>query len=332
MRDARVREHPLRVRLRESDDVAAGHGEGREDGEDGAPVDAERPERADQQSQDRGEGRRFRADGHEGRRRRRGSVIRIGGPLVERDDCRLEPEPDGDESERDDRRTVGDALRREHSRDRGEVGRMGDPIQPDEAVEQERRAERAEQEVLERGLVRVAIRPLDAREDVDRDGHRLETNEQGDQIGRQRDGHRADGREADDRVVLAGGNPAAREICGRDERREDREQYEDRAEERRERVDRDEPTEVLTRGDRAEDAREGHQQASDGDDGEDRALAALAERRAGDENDHRDDRHDDLWVDRGDVARIHSQGLTWTPAGGTMDRSRAARPGRPTVR
>ena len=209
---------------------------------------------------------------------------------------------------------------------------MGDPIQPDEAVEQERRAERAEEEVLEGGLVRVAIRPLDAREDVDRDGHRLETNEQGDQIGRQRDGHRADGREADDRVVLAGGNPAAREICGRDERREDRKQDEDRAEERRERVDRDEPTEVLTRGDRAEDAREGHQQAGDGDDGEDRALAALAERRAGDENDHRDDRHDDLRVDRGDVGRIHSQSLTWTPAGGTMDRSRAARPGRPTVR
>src|SRR3989442_1638636 len=96
---------------------------------------------------------------------------------------------------------------------------MRDAVQPREAVEEQRRAERPGKEALQRGLVGEAVGPLDPREHVDRDGHRLEAVEERDEIRGQRDRHRADSREADDRVVLAGRDRPSREGCGSTPRR-----------------------------------------------------------------------------------------------------------------
>src|SRR5439155_446815 len=78
-----------------------------------APVHAERSERADHDAQDRGERRGLGADRHECCGRSWRPVVRVRGPLVERDDRCLEPETDGDEREGEDRRAVRDALRGE---------------------------------------------------------------------------------------------------------------------------------------------------------------------------------------------------------------------------
>src|SRR5881409_3745337 len=93
------------------------------------------------------------ADRHECCGRSWRAVVRVRGPLVERDDRGLEPETDGDERQGDDRRAVRDALRGENAGDRHEVGRVGDAVEPREAIEEQGRAERPQKEILEGGLV-----------------------------------------------------------------------------------------------------------------------------------------------------------------------------------
>ena len=136
MRDARVREHPLRIRLRERDDVAAGHGDRGQDREDRAPIHAERTERAKEDAEDRRESGRFGADRHERGGRGRCAVVSVGRPLMERHDRGFEAQTDRDERERDDGRTVRDPLPGEDVRDRDVVGRLRDPVEPHEPVKE----------------------------------------------------------------------------------------------------------------------------------------------------------------------------------------------------
>jgi hypothetical protein len=175
---------------------------------------------------------------------------------------------------------------------------------------QTRRAERPEKEVLDRGLVREPIGPLDPGEDVNRDRHGLEADEERDQIRRQRDGHRADRRETDDRVVLAGRDEPPRQVLRRHGDGEDREDDEHRAEERCEGVDGHEAAEVLRGRNDIEDRGERHDEASDRDHGEREGRASAVEGGVGDEHDHGDGGHDDLGIDGGDICPTHLKAAT----------------------
>src|SRR5581483_7724733 len=317
VRDARVREHPLRIRLNERHDVARGHRDRGKYRVHGRPIDDERAHTADEHAQDRGERGRLRTDRHERGRGRRRAVVRVRRPLVERDDRGLEAEADGDEREGDDRRSARESGGSEGGGDVHESRRARDAEKPGEAVHEQRRAERAEQEVLERGLVRVAIAPLHPGEDVDRDGHELEAHEERDEIRRERDGHRAERREEERRVVLAGRDVLALEVRRRDDRGEQREHDEHRPEEVRERIDVHEPAEERRRSFPHEDLdarperrpdrrREERDDEAGGDEHRQQpAGSAPRQRRVRDDHEARRERHDDLGRDGDEVGPGH---------------------------
>ena len=89
--------------------------------------------------------------------------------------------------------------RRHHA----QVRRAGQPVQQRHAVEQDAERKRAEQEVLDRRFVRPLVRLDEAGQDVERDRHRLEADEDGDEIDAAGHDHHAERRAQDQEVVLA---------------------------------------------------------------------------------------------------------------------------------
>ena len=146
MRDRRVREHPLDVVLGQRDEVAEGHREGREDDDHDVPVGGERPERLAEEPDDQREGADLRADREVAGDRRRGALVRVRRPVVERHRGDLERDARGQEREphAQARASAAPAGRRSAVRDCGHAvdpGRAGEA--PDEReAEQEDRAAR----------------------------------------------------------------------------------------------------------------------------------------------------------------------------------------------
>ena len=100
------------------------------------------------------------------------------------------------------------SLADERRRHRAQVRRARQPVHQRHAVEQDAERERAEQEILDRRLVRSLVRLDEAGQDVERHRHRLEADEDGDEIDAARHDHHAERGAEDQEVVLAGLAPS----------------------------------------------------------------------------------------------------------------------------
>ena len=121
---------------------------------------------------------------------------------MERDERHLEPEADEDEGETEEQEgrepVACDRLRHDV-----EPGAPCGAVEEGDPVEQEPGREGAEQEVLERRLVRADLLPEHADQHVDRHRHDLEREEDHDQVVGRGHEHHAARREQHERVVLA---------------------------------------------------------------------------------------------------------------------------------
>ena len=207
MRDARVREHPLDVRLRHADHGPDDHRRGGDaPTATGAPARRCSGSNADRNTRDeRGERRRLHAGRHEAGDRRRRAFVGVGRPHVERHRRHLEREADEQQAERQQLHR----RRRHRLRRHAALPMRSSRVLPvsavgeRDAVEEERARERAEQEVLERRLGRRRRVAADAGQHVDRERQHLEREEDDQQVGRRRHQHHAGEREQHQRVVLA---------------------------------------------------------------------------------------------------------------------------------
>src|SRR6476646_2388646 len=132
---------------------------------------------------------------------------------------------------------AGDDLR-ELLRHTGDAGGPGQAPHEREAEQEDRRAERSQEEVLDRALRRIRVGLVVRREQIPGEDHQLQTQEQDEKVRRRRDEHRAghgedeNGRELGDREV------ARQQVVGREEDRQHDDRDEQHVEERGERVDR----------------------------------------------------------------------------------------------
>lgn len=218
VRDRGVGEQPLDVGLGDRDDRPAQH---RDDGDaphDRPPVPGEAGEHDVQQAEQRAERGDLGGGGHEAGDRGRGALVDVRGPHVERHGADLEQEPRQDHRAADEEQRVvahgggeggvdlGDRAV-DDARDGGVRDGARVAVEEGDPEEEERRGERAEQEVLHRGLLRH--QPLAAgegAEEVERQGEDFQRDEQGQQVVRRREDQHADGEE-DEREDLGGGEP-----------------------------------------------------------------------------------------------------------------------------
>ena len=117
--------------------------------------------------------------GHRGGR----ALVDVGRPLVERTAEILNAKPTTTSARPSARERV---ARIEARPDRRESSGARGAVEQRHAVEQDRARERADQEVLERGLVAAQLAAVEAREHVDRDAHQLEAEEHREQVDRGR--------------------------------------------------------------------------------------------------------------------------------------------------
>ena len=182
MRDRGVGEHPLEVGLGEPQDGADDHGDDRD------PVDQRPPgplggaEGDVEQPQDRPERGDLRAGGHEGGDRRRRPLVDVRRPGVERRDAGLEQQADDEQREAEHQQDVG-ALGDVGLADVAQADAAGGPVDQRQAVEEEGRGEGAEEEVLDRRLLREQAAPAGQPADqVQRQAEHLERDEHDQQV------------------------------------------------------------------------------------------------------------------------------------------------------
>ncbi len=125
--------------------------------------------------------------------------------------------------------------------DLGEPGRPGRPVDQGEPVQQRGRADRSDDQVLEPGLERARPVELGRAEDVQGDREELETDEQGDEVGRADQDQHAGHRSEQERVVLAVGRLPGGERPPREERRRDPGGRDHERQDQRQAVDRHRP-------------------------------------------------------------------------------------------
>ncbi len=220
MADRRVGEHALDVGLHDGEERPD---EERQDGEDPdrrPPVVAVERQGDDEDPQQGGEGGHLADRGHERRHRRRCPLVDVRGPEVERHGGDLEAEPDeqeGDTGEDEgvvalDRDRAG--QRADHRRD---VRRPDGAVDEGDAVQQERRREAAEHEVLEAALRAAGFAAVAGGEHVEGQRHRLQTDEQDDQVVRRAHHDGAGGGDEVEGVDLRPVHPLAGEVVVADE-------------------------------------------------------------------------------------------------------------------
>ena len=100
---------------------------------------------------------------------------------------------------------------------RTEVGRAGRAVDQGDAVEQEARGERPDQEVLERRLGGERVDAVVAGQDVHRHRHHLEAQEQDDEVLRPAQEHHAGGGQEDQRIVLGRQQLLALQVAEREQ-------------------------------------------------------------------------------------------------------------------
>ena len=225
MRDARVGEHALHVGLDERHDVADRHRQDRQPDQDLEPADRHAAGRwrkrevtgvegYEQHPQEDGEARRLHGGGHVGRHRCRRALVDVRGPHVERDEGELEAEAHEDEQHPNEHEGLvgqpgqccGDTV---------EARRTGQAPDERDAVDEDRGSECAEQEVLQAGLCGPVLAAEVRRQGVDGHAHRLEPEEQHDQVARVGHEQHAQGAEQKQGVVLAARQAPPVEIAGR---------------------------------------------------------------------------------------------------------------------
>ena len=138
----------------------------------------------------------------------------------------------------EEQRARGEVEHGDAPGDQREVRRAGRAVHQRDAVEQERRRERAEQEVLERALGGSLAAAVDAGERVHRDRHQLDAEEDDHQVARGGEQHHARRREQDQHVRLGRLDPRAHVVVHAQRDREHRPEQDD---------DVDEPAEIVER-------------------------------------------------------------------------------------
>jgi hypothetical protein len=131
---------------------------------------------------------------------------------VERHRRDLESEPDQQEAQAE-RRHRREGRAGQPLADERQIRGTGSAEDEGDAVQQERGGERADQEVLERGLRRGAPEAVVARQDVDGDRHHLQPQERDDQVLGGGQEHHAHGGEQHQDVVLRGEQALAIEVA-----------------------------------------------------------------------------------------------------------------------
>ena len=249
MRDRRVGEQALDVLLAQRREVAERHRHGREHREDRGPArvveDEQRAaEGLAEEAHDAAEGRGLHARGHEARHGRGRALVRVGRPHVERHGRDLERERDEDEvlAEIKERRLRGRADLAGDARVRELAARRA--VDHRHAVDEEARREGAHEEVLDGALGAAQAAPPAAREDVGRERHRLDADEQRHEVRRVRDHHHAGRREEHERVELAELEALLAQVRRREQQRERRRREEGAVEVQRHAIDDEHPLEV----------------------------------------------------------------------------------------
>ena len=218
VRDRAVGEHPLDVVLGQRHQVAERHRRGRQHDHHRHPPVGQRPETLDEQAQDQREGTDLRHDREIAGDRRRRALVRVRRPVVERHRRDLERHAGGQERQahrqaRRQRRGAGDD-RGQGLVDRVELRRAGQAPDEGDAEQEDRRAERAEQEVLDRAFGGIGVGLVEGGQQVAGQDHQLEPEEQHQQVARRRDQHRAGHREDEDRGELGDRQAARDQVVG----------------------------------------------------------------------------------------------------------------------
>ena len=204
MGDGAVGEHALDVALRDGDEVADGHGGGREAGEEQPPIDVERAEGGVEDAEDDGEPGRLAGDGEERGDGRGRAFVDVGDPHLEGDGGDLEAEARHHEhhAQQEDRRAEGLAAAGHLLGDGREVRGAGEAEGQGHAVEQHAGAQRPQQEQLEAGLGGAGVAG-EGGEGDQREGRELEGDVEGDELPRRGQQHHPDGGDQKQGDVLA---------------------------------------------------------------------------------------------------------------------------------
>ena len=145
VRDARISQHPLHVGLRQGDDVADGHGQHGQDGDDRHPVRALQSQALGEETDQQGEGAELGPDRQEAGDRCRRSLVGVWRPVVERYGRRLEGGAHRQQRDRRQRRRQQVAGLAQRRSDLADARRPGQAVGPADAEQQDRRREAAEQ-------------------------------------------------------------------------------------------------------------------------------------------------------------------------------------------
>ena len=211
--DRGVGEHALCVALHDRHERADHEGEDRQAVDRRLPVVGVVGERRHEDPDQRRKACRLDRRGHEGHHRGRRTLIDVGSPGVERSRRDLETEPDEQHRHARHQQPVLDktVLLEEvsdHDQVRGADGAVGQG----DAVQQERRGERAEDEVLETGLLALGAAHVHRCHHVHRDAQRLEGEEQHDEVVRARHDGTTSAREQHQDVHLGAGHALTFEV------------------------------------------------------------------------------------------------------------------------
>ena len=185
MADRGVREQPLDVGLHDGEERTDEQREQRQHPHDRTPIVAVERQRHDEHADHRRERRGLADRCHERRHRCRGALVHVRCPHVERGGRHLEAEADHQQCDaRHRQRLVVEWCHRalEHAHDLADVGRARGAVDEGDAVEEERRREATEHEVLDARLGALATATIARCQDVQRERQRLQAEEQHDEI------------------------------------------------------------------------------------------------------------------------------------------------------
>ncbi len=204
LRHPGVAEHPLQRVLADRADVADHDRDRRQHRQRDVPVAGLGDQRDVEEADEDGERCRLGRHRHEGGDGGRRPLIDVGCPLVEGGDRDLEGEPGRGQRDPDQHQRIPEHARlADPVRDAGEVGGPGAAVDEGHPVEQGRRAERADDQVLEPRLQRLLAAEVGRAEDVEGDREGLDRDEEGDQVLRLGQQHHPQHRAEQQRVVLA---------------------------------------------------------------------------------------------------------------------------------
>ena len=201
------------------------------------PVDRQGGEGTHQDADEGGEAGRFGRGRHEAGRRRRGAVVDVGGPGVERHGRHLEPEAHDDQPDPGVEHALGQVDLGEERGDLVDAGRPGGPVDQGDAVQEDGRREGAEHEVLHGRLARLAAAAVVPGHHVERQRQDLETEEDDQEIVRLGHDHGPCRREQDQDVELRTVESFALQVAVGDQRSQDDGTADEQHEEDREAVE-----------------------------------------------------------------------------------------------